>query len=114
MVCPRCRKKYPDGVEICPDRNTELVNVMGSADAETDGQLHKVVVENGQDGPTAIYMTVPKEETGGTSVMVYIILALGILLIAAGVFCFIKGSDYQAAQGFINSFAGLTQYFSIQ
>lgn len=114
MVCPRCRKKYPDGVEICPECNTELVNVMGSADAQTDGQLHKAVVENGQDGPTAIYMTVPKEETGGTNVMAYVILALGILLIAAGLFCFVKGSDYQAAQGCVNSFVRFNQYFSMQ
>ncbi len=114
MVCPRCRKKYPDGVEICPDCNTELVNVMGSADAQTDGQLHKVIVENGQDGPTAIYVTVPESKTGGRSVTAYVILALGIIFIAAGIFCFIKGFDYQSIQGYIDCMSGFIRYFCLK
>ncbi len=36
MICPKCRKKYPDGVTVCPDCEVELFGLMGSADAPMD------------------------------------------------------------------------------
>lgn len=36
MICPKCRKKYPDGVTVCPDCEVELIGLLGSADAPMD------------------------------------------------------------------------------
>lgn len=36
MICPKCRKFYPDGIEACPDCGTQLIALMGEADAPID------------------------------------------------------------------------------
>lgn len=43
MVCPKCRKIYPEGVEICPECDSQLIALMGEADAPTDKRNDKIL-----------------------------------------------------------------------
>lgn len=36
MICPRCRKIYPEGVQTCPECDSQLIALMGEADAPID------------------------------------------------------------------------------
>ena len=36
MICPKCRKIYSEGIEICPECNLKLIALMGDADAPID------------------------------------------------------------------------------
>ena len=36
MICPKCRKIYPDGIDSCPECGTQLIALMGEADAPID------------------------------------------------------------------------------
>lgn len=36
MICPKCRKIYPEGIEVCPECGTQLIALMGEADAPVD------------------------------------------------------------------------------
>lgn len=36
MICPKCRKIYPDGIDACPECGSQLIALMGEADAPID------------------------------------------------------------------------------
>ena len=36
VICPKCRKIYPDGIDACPECGSQLIALMGEADAPID------------------------------------------------------------------------------
>lgn len=42
MICPKCRKNYSEGIEICPKCQLKLIALMGDADAPMDEKYDNI------------------------------------------------------------------------
>ena len=79
MICPKCRKIYPDTVEVCPE-----CQVVGS-----DGEI----------SPTIIYRPIDEPLPVSNSLPVTIMLLAVIMLLASAVCFFLGRSGANSAQG---------------
>ena len=93
MICPKCRKIYPDTVEVCPECQVELIGMMGDADAPDDNaKMERVVVgSDGEISPTIIYRPIDEPLPVSNS--------LPVMLLASAVCFFLGRSGANSAQG---------------
>lgn len=92
MICPKCRKIYPDTVEVCPECQVELIGMMGDADAPDDNaKMERVVVgSDGEISPTIIYRPIDEPLPVSSSLPVTLMILAIIMLLASAV-CFFLG-----------------------
>ena len=101
MICPKCRKIYPDTVEVCPECQVELIGMMGDADAPDDNaKMERVVVgSDGELSPTIIYRPIDETPPVSNSLPVTLML-LAVIMLSASAVCFFLGkSGANSAQG---------------
>lgn len=107
MICPKCRNNYPKGTTECPDCGLGLIDVLGEADAVDNAELpkmKKIIVNSDDDFSPVLYKT---ESTAAPvshekNVFAFVMLAIGILLLATGIFFFVKGNHYSDVLSFGN------------
>lgn len=105
MICPKCRKIYPDSVEICPDCQVDLIGFLGDADAPDDNaKMERIVIDNdGEIAPTVVYRPVeePLPVSNGLPIA---LLVLSAVMLAASGFCFVLGKSGGAQAAEISTF----------
>ena len=101
MICPKCRKIYPDTVEVCPECQVELIGMMGDADAPDDNaKMERVVVgSDGEISPTIIYIPIDEPLPVSNSLPVTLMILAIIMLLASAVCFFLGRSGENSAQG---------------
>jgi len=110
MICPKCRKNYPESVDVCPDCGIELIGLLGDADAPDDNaKMERVIVDSdGEIAPTVVYRPV-EEPVAVSNALPIMLIVLSVILFAASGFCFVLGKSADAAQSanisaFLSSF----------
>lgn len=97
MICPKCRKRYPDDTKYCPDCGFELVCVVYDLDISeksvynSKGNAPKMKTDDAFS--PVVYKTKNEKETEASNknILAIIILIIGLLFLAACAFFLIKG-----------------------
>lgn len=99
MICPKCRKIYPDTVEVCPECQVELIGMMGDA-PDDNAKMERVVVgSDGEISPTIIYRPIDEPLPVSNSLPVTLMLLAVIMLLASAVCFFLGRAGANSAQG---------------
>lgn len=115
MICPKCRKIYPDSVEVCPDCQIDLIGMLGDADAPDDSaKMERVVIDSdGEVAPTVVYRPVD-EPLPVSNALPIMLIVLSVILLAASGFCFVLGKSGGAQAAEISDLISLISNFPIK
>ncbi len=88
MICPKCRKIYPDGQTVCPDCQLELIGLLGDADAPDDTAANNYALGNETDTSSAIVYRTADEPIKKRNSLPVLLLALSLIFFAASGLCY--------------------------
>lgn len=88
MICPKCRKIYPDGQTVCPECEFELIGLLGDADAPDDTGANNSALGNETGLSSAVVYRTTDEPIKKRNSLPALLLALSFIFFAASGLCY--------------------------